>query len=409
MAVIRTSRRLVFLAAICGLLLSAAPAVATNTSTADPTYPASFADIDSEPLRQQFNDLINDIDNLWAAIGPNFLEANQVLGAIISGKATALSVPSCFSPTNALTWRPGLGYGCNDIASSGGGGSLSPAPAFTVLAGPAGGPPAIPTAIALTPNYLPLPSSNSIGGVESIAPVAHEFMTGISTSGVPQLGTPGFSDITGIIGAAQLPTPSPSSIGGTQSIAVIAHNFVTGISTLGVPTQAQPSFNDISGNISVSQMASGAGASASTFWRGDGAWVAVSGGGSVNVTAASPNVIVNPSPGTGAFTIGITAPIVNLGVAINTTIVANHMGKILVHTGSAAMSDSLAQAGSSNFGAGAAFTELNLGSAALTITSTGGSTINGSSSLTLPACSTPPTCPWADLISDGINYEALVY
>jgi hypothetical protein len=234
------------------LMLTANPSRATNVSTADPSYPAAFDDIDSDPLREQFNKLMNDIDNLWAAIGPNFLEANQLLGALISGKAQALPMPSCFSLTNALTWRPGLGFGCNDIAS-GGGGSLSPAPAFTVLAGPSGGSPAIPSAIPLTGNYLPLPSANSIGGVQSGSAASHQFMNGISTSGVLLFATPSFSDITGILGAAQLPSPTPSSLGGTESIAVVPHNFVTGISLFGVPTQAQPSFADISGNVAVAQ------------------------------------------------------------------------------------------------------------------------------------------------------------
>jgi hypothetical protein len=160
------------------------PAFATNVSTADPAYPASFDDIDSEPLREQFNKFINDIDNLWLAIGPNFLEANQILGALVSGKATGIPVPSCFGPTNALTWSPGSGWGCNTITGGGGGGgSLGPQAAYTVLAGPLGGAPAIPTARALTGNDLPLPTSNSIGGVESITAVAHEFLTGISLLG----------------------------------------------------------------------------------------------------------------------------------------------------------------------------------------------------------------------------------
>jgi lysophospholipase L1-like esterase len=264
------NKKLLWSALIC-LSILANHSFATNTSTADPSYPSAFDDIDSDPLREQFNKIINDIDNLWAAIGPNFLEANQILGALVSGKATAISVPSCFSPTNALTWRPGLGLGCNDIAI-GGGGSLGPAPAFTVIAGPAGGAPAVPTAIQLTGNYLPLPSSNSIGGVQSVAPISHQFVNGISTSGVPLLATPAFSDISGTVGAAQLPTPSASSLGGTESIGVVSHNFMTGISNQGAPTQAQPSFNDVSGNISTSQMASGSGASINTYWRGGSTW-----------------------------------------------------------------------------------------------------------------------------------------
>jgi hypothetical protein len=116
---IRRPSALWLIAVVIALSSLPHPALSTNISTADPSYPASYADIDSEPLRTQFDALINDIDNLWAAIGPNFLEANQVLAALVSGKAVGLPIPSCFGLTNALTWRPGLGFGCNDIEATG--------------------------------------------------------------------------------------------------------------------------------------------------------------------------------------------------------------------------------------------------------------------------------------------------
>jgi hypothetical protein len=255
---------------ILALLLVSPAAYATNTSTADPTYPASYADIDSEPLRQQFDDLINDIDNLWAAIGPTFLEANQIFGALVAGKPVPVPIPSCFGPANAITWQPGIGFGCNAISTSGGPGG--PAAAYTVLAGPLGGSPATAAFRALTGNDLPLPTSNSIGGVQSIAPVAHEFVSGLSTSGILLQAPLSFADVSGTASPSQLPTPTASSLGGVQSIASVAHNWITAISALGIASQAQPSFGDISGNIAVSQMASGSGASVSTVWLGNGVW-----------------------------------------------------------------------------------------------------------------------------------------
>lgn len=63
------------------------------------------------------------------------------------------------------------------------------------------------------------------------------------------------SPITGT-GTISLGNPSASTLGGVESITAVTHNFLTSISTSGVPTQAQPAFGDISGNIALSQMTS---------------------------------------------------------------------------------------------------------------------------------------------------------
>jgi hypothetical protein len=146
--------------------LLSSPSLATNISTADPNYPATFDDIDSAPLRHEFDALINDIDNLWMAVGS---------------------------------------------------GGLSPAPAHAVLAGPLSGSPAIPSLRALTGNDLPLPSNFTIGGVESIAPVSHQFLTGISTLGVPSQAQPSFTDILGVISATQYLAATATGIGAVRA------------------------------------------------------------------------------------------------------------------------------------------------------------------------------------------------
>lgn len=53
---------------------------------------------------------------------------------------------------------------------------------------------------------------------------------------------PGFRSLAG----ADLPNPSASTLGGVQSLAAVTHNFLTSISTSGVPVQAQPACGDLS-------------------------------------------------------------------------------------------------------------------------------------------------------------------
>jgi hypothetical protein len=73
------------------------------------------------------------------------------------------------------------------------------------------------------------------------------YAVGSGANDLPQLNG------SGVLLASELPVPSASTLGGVESLSVVAHNFLTGISTSGVPSQAQPAFTDISGSLGCSQ------------------------------------------------------------------------------------------------------------------------------------------------------------
>ena len=60
---------------------------------------------------------------------------------------------------------------------------------------------------------LPNPTASSLGGVEAVAAVAHQWVASISTAGVPALSQPGFGDLSGTLTASQLPLATTSAAG----------------------------------------------------------------------------------------------------------------------------------------------------------------------------------------------------
>lgn len=101
---------------------------------------------------------------------------------------------------------------------------------------------------------VPNPTSTTLGGVQSKAAVSNQFLTSISTSGVPASAQPAFTDISGTATAAQLPNPGASSLGGIRSYAAVSNQWINTISTSGIPASAQPAFTDISGTASAAQL-----------------------------------------------------------------------------------------------------------------------------------------------------------
>jgi hypothetical protein len=126
------------------------------------------------------------------------------------------------------------------------------------------------------------------------------------------------------------------------------------------------------------------------------------GGGSVSVTAGTPNIVITPSPGTGTFTVGATAAAsAHSGNASTYTYQSSDIATTVNrgYTGGA-MADTLPNVSASGFGAGASLSVCNISASQNdVITVNAPSTIGGASSVTVG----PNTC-MAIADTDGTNY-----
>jgi hypothetical protein len=68
----------------------------------------------------------------------------------------------------------------------------------------------------------------------------------LGTDGLPVAAQPAFSDISGSVASSQLSPGTASALGGVATQIVVAHNFMTGINTSGFATIARPSAADLS-------------------------------------------------------------------------------------------------------------------------------------------------------------------
>lgn len=124
-----------------------------------------------------------------------------------------------------------------------------------VLAGPTTGAAATPTFRALVGADLPNPSASTLGGVQSKAAVSNQFLTSVSTSGVPASAQPAFTNLSGQATLAQLPSLATNTVlsnatsGTAVPTALAVPSCSTSTSALKWTTNTGFGCNTISGSV----------------------------------------------------------------------------------------------------------------------------------------------------------------
>ena len=193
--------------------------------------------------------------DLWAnlsAVGP--LSFNSSTGAFSCASClTSSLVSSVFGRTGAVVATSG-DYTTAQVTESG---SLyfTNARAVSALAGLYEVPLTFGAGLNRSTNTITVPAggiTNAMlaGSIAASKLVGTDIVIPASqTTGFAAVATSGSaSDLgTGTLPAARLPNPSATTLGGVESIAAVSHQFLTSISTSGVPSKAQPAAGDVSG------------------------------------------------------------------------------------------------------------------------------------------------------------------
>ncbi|MGO9271365.1 MAG: beta strand repeat-containing protein [Terriglobia bacterium] len=135
---------------------------------------------------------------------------------------------------------------------------------------------------------LPAPTASTLGGVESLGAVAHQWINSIDISGVPHASQPTFADISGTLPAGDIPNPTASTLGGVESLTCGAGQFLNQILATGAPSCATP-----------------AGGSAATFQVNG---TNTTNQSTLNFQSGSNITVTNPSAGNVSIALSGTVP-----------------------------------------------------------------------------------------------------
>ena len=143
------------------------------------------------------------------------LASSDITTALGYTPISSSQMPTSCASSQTLTFASPSGtWTCSNIAISGA--AFAAQNANLVFAGPSSGGAATPAFRSIAGADLPVPSSSTLGGVQSAAAVSHQWINSISTAGVPALSQPAFSDINGTVGlTTQVTGILPVANGGT--------------------------------------------------------------------------------------------------------------------------------------------------------------------------------------------------
>ncbi len=249
----------------------------------------------------------------------------------------------------------------------------------TIFAAPNGSTGA-PVFRALAGADLPLPSSSTLGGVESIASVSHQWINSISTSGVPSLSQPAFTDLTGTATVAQ---------GGTGTTSLTSNGILLGGGTGAISATA----TGTSGQVLTSN-----GTSAPTFQAlpssvssvGASAPLASSGGTTPTISLTGTIPVANGGTGSGTALTPGGILYGNSSTATGTS-AAGSAGNVLVSNGASAPS----------WTATPSFTSVSSSTSISSSTQNLNGATAGTLSLTVPATVTSYSLKWPSAVASS--------